>query len=288
MSTLEIHGTSNELMREVRRLARRGWGIVSTTARMERVRPELLSWIEVNTDVGVIGDAVAGLHEWSQLAHHAIVTTVPGMSRIYPMLDNRIPGLHIFPGLKTNAALKRLDDVDGWQRVGAELSDMAKRCGSNTVVLENESAVRKFGLGEEVLDWDKFRKAMEYLPKDLKIIWYPGITGNTYEKQDRMAELCRVVVEVHGNVTLADRTYGRPAAVKWHWSKEARIRLESIGAPTIPMLYVQGSKDYWQYYEIRTALGHVADAPSVIIFPGAHDFRDAAIGIGKALEGAVS
>ena len=47
--------------------------------------------------------------------------------------------------------------------------------------------------------------------------------------------------------------------------------------------YGPGSR-WWQDKQIHEALGHVKDAPSVIIYPGAARFRDAAIGIGKALE----
>ena len=283
METTEITGTPTEQASFRRHLTRQGFGKVSAVERWERRRSALISWIEVNQP-DAVDDAVAGLLEWSHIADRAIVTTVPGEWKICDRIRKAVPHLQIIPGLKTNDPLDRFDDVDGWKDIGAELSDMAKRCGSNTVVLENETAVGKYGLGEEVLDWGKFREAMEYLPKNLRIIWYPGITGNNYEKQDRMEKLCRIVAKVHGNVTIVDLGYSRPAAVNWHWSKEARKRLDSIGAPTIPMLYVQGSKKYWQYHEIHKALGHVANAPSVIIFPGAHDFRDAAIEIRKALE----
>jgi hypothetical protein len=251
-----------------------------------RTLPRLIPWIEVNNDrTGVVDSAVAGLKEWAALTDQAIVTTVPGKLSIYDELRMRLLALQIIPGLKTNDALTRFDDVDGWKRVSIQLSGIAQYVGSDTVVLENESAVGKFGLGDEILDWDLFRKAMEYLPKGLRIIWYPGITGNADEKQDLMTNLCMAVVEVHGNVTLVDRSYGRPAAVKWHWSKEARKRLDSIGAPTIPMQYFYGpDKSYWQDNQIRKALGYVADAPEVIIYPGAERFKEAAIGIGKALE----
>ena len=249
----------------------------------ERKLPWFLAWIEVN-QLDAVDDAVAGLREWSTLTDTAIVTTVPGKLDILDDICKRVPELQIRPGLKTNDALKRFDDVDGWKNVGVMLSYMAERCGSDTVVVENESAVRKYGAGEETLDMNLFRKAMQHLPKALKIIWYPGITGNDADKQTRMMDLCNAVVEVHGNVTLVDRSYGRPTAVGWHWSKEARKWLVVIGAPTIPMQYVQGSDDYWRYDQIREALGHVINAPEVIIYPGAKDFEPAAIGIGKALE----
>ena len=258
------------------------WGANEETLRVwARTRPRLIPWIEVNQPEAV-DDAVAGLREWSKLTDTAIVTTVPGMPEIYDRI--RVPGVQIIPGVKTNDALDGFDDVVGWKLVSEDLSDMAQRCGSKRVVLECESAVGAYGLGKEALDWHKFRTGIRLLPKELEIIWYPGITGNNPDKQTRMMNLCKAVVEEHANTILVDRTYGRPAAVKWHWSKEARKWLVVIGAPTIPMQYVQGSDDYWRYDQIREALGHVINAPEVIIYPGAKDFEPAAIGIGKALE----
>ena len=249
----------------------------------QRTRPRLLPWVEVNRPEAV-DDAVAGLREWSHIAETAIVTTVPGKLDIFNDICRRVRELKIIPGLKTNAALKRLDGVDGWEKIGAELSVMARRCGSDTVVLENETAVAEYGLGKEVVYPEQFRKAMQHLPKALKIIWYPGITGSDGEAQKRMAFLCEILTGVHPNVTLIDRGFSRPTAVGWHWSWAARELLNELDVPNIPMQYVQGSDEYWRYDQIREALGHVIDAPEVIIYPGAKDFLDAAIGIGKALE----
>ena len=284
-TTFNVTAEGREAQFQRQALARRGFGMTARVEEWEHVRPRLIPWIEVNKREAVDA-AVAGLLEWSHIADTAIVTTVPGELDIYDEISGRVPELQIIPGLKTNDLLRKgFDNMEGWERIGHKLEDMAQRCGSDTVVLENESAVRKYGLGNETLDWDTFRKAMEELPRDREIIWYPAITGADDESQNRMQKLCCAVVKHHPRVTLVDRGFSNPAAVRWNWSKEARLRLALIGAPTIPMLYFYGpDEDYWQDEQIHKALEHVKKAAEVIIYPGAARFEDAAKGIRKALE----
>ena len=254
----------------------------------ERKLPWLIPWIEVNQPEAV-DDAVAGLREWSTLTDTAIVTTVPGLSKIYDRI--RVPGLQIIPGVKTNDALDGFDDVVGWKLVSEELSDMAQRCGSDIVVLENETAVAKYERGDEPLNWNPFRQALEQLPKELVYWLWPAMTGENEEAQSRMERLCRTFAEER-NVVFLDQSYSRPQAVKYSWSVRARDTLAVIVADAlndppgiVPKLDFYGpGTDYWQDGQIHEPLAHVIDAPEVIIYPGAERFKEAAIGIRKALE----
>lgn len=255
----------------------------------------IIPWVEKNKgDAAAIDDVALGLLEWCKVTDQAIVTTSPGHLDIYDVLRNRVHhrvhGMRIIPGLKTNDLLRyRFGDFHGWTGIGKELAGMAERTGSKIVVLEHESAIERYRLGREVIDWTIFRKCLAQLPKDLTIWWYPAMTGENDDEQDRMTSLSCEIVESCGNVVLLDhQSRGGPRALTYSWSIKGREKLDEIvrdvpGASILPMLYFLGPKEpYWQDDQIHEALD-AAGSDKVIIYPGAKGWERMAKLFVKAL-----
>ncbi len=252
-----------------------------------KVLPKIWAWLELNSDKPEkMDEAVAGLLEWQKITDTAIVTTVPGV-RIYGELCACVPGMQIIPGVKTNDVLRdhvgpRFDDVDGWKKIGKELAAMAEATGSKIVVLEGESAVERYRLGNETINWALFRKCLAQLPKDLTIGWYPAMTGGDDDEQDRMGSLSDEVADSLCNAVLLDhQSRGGPRGLTYSWSIKGREKLDEIvrrvpGTSILRMMYFYGPKEsYWQDDQIFEALGSVGDG-RVIIYPGAERWVKAA------------
>ena len=245
-----------------------------------KVLPQVIPWVELNSDhTGDKAAVINGLREWRMITDTAIVTTAPGV-RIYDGICENIDDMEIIPGLKTNALLPhRFDYVDGWARIGKELADMAQRTDSKVVVLENESAAEKYRLGTEGIDWPAFHKCLAQLPSDLTIWWYPAVVGPDVDTQNRMASLCESVAACCASVVFIDTSRSGPR-VDYHWSVEARKRLEAVvkdadGSIT-PVQYFYGpGSQYWMDEDIPKAL-EAAGSDQVIIYPGAARWVEAA------------
>lgn len=253
-------------------------------------RPQIVPWLELNENRAASArEAVDGLREWSKITNTATITTVPGLALLYDLLREEVPGMRIIPGLKTNDALTNFDTVAGWERIAAELRDMAERTGSKVVVLENESAVEAYRLGQEDVRSDHFRLGLQQLPANLTIWWYPAMTGATVGEQERMEWICRLLASVSPNVIFLDhQSCGGPRGLTYSWSIKGREKLDDIvravpGTSIIPMLYFYGpGSRYWQDDQVEEALVAAA-SDRVIIYPGAVRFKKVAEEFVKAL-----
>ncbi len=247
-------------------------------------RPKIIPWIEVNAGTTrAIDSAAAGLRRWMDVTDTAIVSTVRGGARIYPMLRDRVPGMRIIPGLKTNDLLKRFDSKKGWTAVVREIQAIRAAGGEDTVLLENESAIRAYLDGAYEIDAGLLKESLELIPKDLRIIWYPGVVGESEATQDRAELLCRAA-QATLDVRFTDLSFSSPAAVRYRWSRLGRQRLERLAkAPLIPLLYFYGpGSKWWQDEQFHEALDHCGDN-WVIIYPGAKRWRQAARILSKEL-----
>lgn len=252
--------------------------------------PKIIPWVEENhDDPESLEQVVIGLRVWHNVTDRAIVTTAPGV-RIYDELCARVPGMQIIPGLKTNELLPhRFDYVEGWASIAAELAVMAEATGSKIVVLENESAVEKYRLGHQNVNWAQFRKCLAQLPRDLTIWLYPPMGGENDDEQDRMGSLSGEVADQCINVALLDyQSCGGPRGLTYSWSIKGRKKLDEIvrrvpGASILRMLYFYGpGSKYWMDGQILEALGAVGD-DEVIIYPGAKRWVEAAKEFAKVL-----
>ncbi len=256
-----------------------------------RARPAIIPWMELNQNVpDKVQDVADGLNLWGRVCDRAIITTVPGQLSIYDELRDRVRDVAIIPGLKTNDDLKRFDDVMGWKRIGEQLADVAERTGSDTVVLENESAIKAYANGKQRISSPRLRRALGQLPSDLTILWYPSITGSSHGQLKRMQHVCDVVAEVHADMVFVDLSRSGPAAVRHLWSKRQREKLDAVvksapAARCIDMLYFYGpGSRWWMYEQIDEALAVLGkDADQAIIYPGGERWVPAAEKIGEKL-----
>lgn len=246
--------------------------------------PKIIPWLELNDNRAASGRlAVDGLKEWSKITDTAIISTIPGLAVLYEFLCEEVPNMRIIPGVKTNDVLPdRFDDVAGWAKIAKELAHMAELTGSKTLVLENESALAKYRLGQQSIDWAMFRTCLAQLPRDLTIWWYPAVVGENDLEQERMELVCTSVATNCDNVVFVDQSRGG-WRVDYHWSMEARKRLEAVvanstnGASILRIQYFYGPKkpQYWQDEQVHEAL-RVAGSDPVIIYPGAVRWVEAA------------
>ena len=245
---------------------------------------QIIPWIEVNSpDPSGIDHAVEGLLVWKRVTDTAIVSTIPGLAGIYREFRRRVPQMRIIPGIKTNDALPQLDSVDGWRTVGQQIRAVCDASGQTIVVLENESASKRYVHGEYEIDLDRLRRGLQQLPDGVEIIWYPSVTGASVAQQQRGEDLCRVVADVL-DVRFIDLSLNCPAAVRYKWSKLGRARLEKLARkPTIPMLYCYGpGSRWWMDEQIPDALTHVKGG-WVILYPGGKRWPEAARSITRIL-----
>ena len=292
MNRIEVDGTPEEQARLGQYLARRGFGELSRVAQWGRVRPAIIPWRELSRNrPDQVQNCADGLNTWAGVCDRAIVTTGPHQFSIYGELHVRVDGLPIIPGLKTNEDLRRgFDDVDGWKRIGLRIASMARNPGSAIVVLENESAVRAYALGQQRISMSKLAEGLSHLPRGLEIWWYPSITGSSNAQLGRMERVCRVVTDTL-KVTFVDLSRSGPAAVRNTWSKRQRKLLLDVvnsatGAASVDMLYFYGpGSKWWMYEQIHKALAVLGDGVgAAIIYPGAKGWNAAATAISELLK----
>ena len=247
-------------------------------------RVKIVPWIEVNTlESKAIDDAASGLLIWRNVTDTAIVSTVPGCADLYSQLRKKVPGMHIIPGIKTNACLKAFDSVPGWRIVADQVRAVCEAAGERRVVLENESALKEYWRGSLDIDLDRLRDGLGRLPQGIEIIWYPSMVGESSEVQQRAERLCRVAAEVL-DVRFTDLSINGPRSVSYRWSKRGKRRLEKLARKaTIPILYFYGpGSRWWQDDQLFQPL-ELAGEGWVIIYPGVKRWRRAADSISKIL-----
>ncbi len=228
--------------------------------------PRVIPWIEVGGDSPAeLGNIVAGLEIWRQVTDTAIVSVNPGRSGLYSVLRRRVPGMRIVPGLKTWPLLKTFDSESGWESIAKELTRIAEVSGARTVLLENETAIRPYLEGKVDVDLAGLRRGLEKLPRDLEIIWYPGIHGEAKLKHARSTAVCELVATVCRGVRFTDTDSAGPNAGRQWWAGQARrqMRTLSSGRPTLPILYTCGGR-FWRPQQILAALARVENTDAII------------------------
>jgi hypothetical protein len=243
---------------------------------------KLLPWVEDNY-AGYDERVIEGLKIWSRVTDTAIVSTMPGRAELYRKLRQRVPGMHIIPGIKTRTLLPVFDSVEGWRRVAEEVAAVSSAAGERVVLLENETAIRPYRRGEQKISLDRLRDALAQLPKGIGIIWYPSIHSPRNPVHDRYENVCRVVAEVC-DVRFTDRSTQSPAALHEPWRREVRRTLERLSSkPTLPLLYAYAQRSstvYWLDQQIPEALAYVrrewGEDAELIIYPGMKRWGEAA------------
>jgi len=258
---------------------------------------KLIPWVELNKATPAnVDSVVAGLVQWRVVTDRAFVSVVPGNASVYHELKKRVPDMRILPGLKTNDLLSQFDDVDGWGRIGKEMTAILSGSGEDHIVLENESAIRAYLEGKQPIHLPELRKGLQSLPPNVHVIWYPSIVGESEEMQARAAAVCRIAVEVL-SVRFVDLSASGPKTLQSKWARLAKQQLSLISdRPVVPMLYFYGpGSRWWQDDQIGGALAAATtdfrdsvkqDALAehwIILYPGAKRWHEAAASIAAEL-----
>jgi len=247
-------------------------------ARAKRVH--VIPWIEVNLGKREeIEKAVKGLRIWQKVTDTAIVSTTVGRSRIYTRLRERVPGMHIIPGIKTAGYCSPFDSVSGWRTIADEVSSMCRATGEQRIVLENETALcskrlagrNDYWSAKVKLDFDELRRGLRMLPEGVEIWWYPSfVTGKSQRalRHEQSAKLCRLVEDVC-DVRFIDYEVSKPPDRNVWWNDDlSRIRKQIAQRPSIPIIYLYGDDTrYWPDERILEALARVP-GEDAILYPG--------------------
>jgi hypothetical protein len=171
----------------------------------------LVPWLEVNSPISSaesiftehqgalpgmtrLDYCLAGLEYWSQVTDLVIISTAPGqVDRLYPELMRRKPPhLRIIGGIKTYTLPGIAEDDERpydfadareWASIVEDVQRIATMTGMDTVVLENETAIRPFTHGEESIDFARLEDALIPLRESGVRTWWwlPWIMSNDPE-----------------------------------------------------------------------------------------------------------
>jgi hypothetical protein len=238
--------------------------------------PKVIPWIEVNSFDGAgIETCIEGLRLWKSVTDTVIVSTMPDHAVLFRRLKERVPDLHIIAGLKTYPLLNRFDSKEGWQAVARNVAAFLEATGESRILLENETALKVYTKGDEVLDLAGVRSGLALLPRDVRVIWYPAVHGQDERTQRRLEALCRVVAE-QCDVQFVDLSLDGPRRLNDEWAPRARRTLKSLSRhSTIPILYCYGDDRWWRDEQIPQALRRIED-DAAILYPGAKRWLEAA------------
>lgn len=235
----------------------------------------IIPWLEVNTDdPDEFEEAVAGLLIWKRITDTAVVTTTPGHHYLYPQLMARVKGMKFIPGVKTINALGAMnfDYLPGWLQIARDVDEMCASSGSNTIILENESALEEYWWGGFNMDLAQLRAGLNYLPTERQIIWYPGMHGGqTAFQQNRSTKLFEAVEDTLFDTRFADQSRAHPLWVNYPEQIWNRTTAERIGEqPLFPLVYFETFNEmtWWDYggvFEIMTYF----DGGELMFYPGA-------------------
>lgn len=260
---------------------------VEVRAEKPLTSPQIVPWIEVNSDYygyyppSSLESAVEGLLIWQRITDTAIVSTTPGNAPLYTELRQRVPGMQIIPGLKTSLhlGLDGFDQLDAWELIAQDVSEMAATSGQTRFVFENEGALYGYWDGDYSIDFDQMRQCLGYLPTELEYIWYPGLGGETPFKRARSQALCEAVEdELHPR--FVNLGFDRP---QWRESDPwSYVTLDELAEkPTMPIIYFGcWTVCYWEYGDVDQVLEDLEtypeDYPEAIFYPGFYRWVEAA------------
>jgi hypothetical protein len=207
----------------------------------------------------------------------------PGCQDWYAELHERVPGLTIIPGLKTEWALgygedSHFESPEGWQALAVEVSASAAATGQSRVFLEMEWSLETYWNGTYDIDLDQLQQSLAGMPAEITILWYPAISYcHTQWYLERGVALCQAVAQAL-NVQFMDHSWGAPGWLTWPPWLQAREALAALSInPPVPLCWFEcdympdgGLYCYWLEDQAHTAMDalHEAGQPEVLFVCG--------------------
>lgn len=254
-----------------------------------------MPWVECNLP-RQLDNTIAGLKIWGTLFDTAIVSTTPGNADLLKRIKSSVPGVRIIPGMKTFSILQDFDSAEEWQQVRAEIVAAMQAVGENTVIFENEWAVRGLwgdrDFEPQDLDLERLEAAMRAadFPSGVTYYWYPSVPSRDKRAQDLAESIVRVAQKVLGNVVLVDNaSVNGPGAARSDSNVRAGEAIAALGDGKVAaILYCYGpDSPWWQDEQIPDAIklahqGHKLN--TLILYPGQDRWAEAAQRITGILE----
>lgn len=223
---------------------------------------------------------------WRTSVDKAIVTTHPDITIADPVIRGIVDAvrpMQIIPGVQVAPALGRLDNVDGWRQIAETVRKLREITGSDTFMINAETALIPMRQGGYVPDWDKVREGLALLPADVYYIWYPSIScwvDRPPTKQwcaddlKLQTEFLECVVETLPDVTLVtfehdgpDAATCGPCVMRYEYVKQ-RFRV-----PTYPIVYFYDVTYFWKVSQFSRARD-TCRSPEMAVYLGSGESYD--------------
>ena len=265
---------------------------------------KVIPWVEVNEPDSpsqvdpqktAMEDCLDGLAEWSRAADMAIVSTkLDRAEKVYGPLRvaTRRPRW-IIGGLKTYAVPGATDDDDRpydyahaetWKRIAAEACAIVELTGVLIVVLENETALKKFHAGQAGIDFGALYDALAPLRRsDLTYWWwFPCVLDDTEAAPDRRRRSIALTAMVASAVPKSRFIMAHAGRPEWYDNAgEVRQRREMIdlvgNAHVLDLVYVRryglfsNGKPAFKAEQVLAEKGQWF-GDQIILYPGARDW----------------
>lgn len=244
---------------------------VDVKAEKSVTKPLIVPWMEVNYPPFLLEATVQGLRLYRRVTDTAIVSTTPGNAALYTELRQALPDMRFIPGIKTSVRLdpNAFDSLAGWKLIAKDVREVVQTSGARTVILENEDAIRSYQAGTYEIDFQRFRRCLEFLPTDVEYIWYPVNLHNEYVC-GRTIPIVNAVQDVL-DVRLVDHSYGHP---DWHNDLHRRTLKAIAKNPPILLMwwgcFESVNTCYWDYGQVSEVMGLFEGRPELVFYPG-HD-----------------
>lgn len=224
------------------------------------------AWVELNSsDQNEIEFVAKGCELYNKLKINVIVTTVPGHTEIYKSLPP-----YVIPGIKTAGLLTPFDSLDGWKKLGEEVSKLP-----NTIcIFEHETALKPYWAGEKTIKQSALHAGPEEMPNK-EYWWYPqffsdNAPGRWLPANKLQKAITKTVQGVWENARFIDGqfTYPEPA-----WDSDIQnFRDATTFHPTIHIWYPKETWDKgWpanRYKEIVDRIEREPRNKDWIFYPG--------------------
>lgn len=131
-----------------------------------------------------------GIRLWrdSQLVRTIFISTKPGAHGLITRLRQDFGfTIRVIPGLKLTTLLTKLDDEAGWDKIAQEIQRIKDNSQPSLILLEGETASKKYIHGLEAVDLEKLKVCFSKLPPG-KYLWWPMGSRNP-EYQQRYLNL---------------------------------------------------------------------------------------------------
>lgn len=247
-------------------------------------------WVEINRGSNAeLNILKKGIPMWEPIVDYVIVSTTPGHANIYRDLkidqktNNWGGNVPIIPGLKpadffdcprkNNHAVCELNDPLAWKQYGAELRKIISATQSNIVVLENETLLYAYVIGEVNISPNIIEAGLKTFPKNVTYYWYPPVSSFYVDCRIRQTNLMEIVANILTNVRFVDLSHSRHSTVFRSFNGITRTINRTLSNKSlVNMIYVYPKQDFWRNDQVEQLLLEIFSNEELVFYPGQAGF----------------